>query len=136
MGEESNVAEQIYGGLVTAARLFILILLVASILLLGRIILLFFGSLKTVPGYEQILAITDYLIGPLDSIVPIKTPYGGIFDIAAAGVLVTAMLLEYVFQNIRDFFEKQSVRHRAAKPAKATAAASAGPEIESELVKK
>ncbi|MDP1809668.1 MAG: hypothetical protein Q8L35_09080 [Actinomycetota bacterium] len=136
MNEESNVSSHIYGGLATIMRLLVVASIAVGILLLARIILLFFESLKTVPGYEQVVAITGSFIGPLKSVAPVKTPYEGIFDIAATGALLVALVLEFVFQSVQNYLEKQSVRAGTARPAGTSTAASGMPKIEDDLVKK
>lgn len=136
MNEEPNVSGQVYGGLTTVMRLLIFASIAAGILLLARIIFLFFGSLKTVPGYEQVVSLTESFIGPLKSIAPIKTPYDGIFDIAATGALMIALVLEFMFQSVQGFLERQSARARQARSADASASAPDLSAIEDELVKK
>ena len=131
MSEEPNVSTNIYSGLTTIMRILVFASIAVGILLLARIILLFFGSLKTVPGYEQVTSITDSFIGPLKSIAPVKTPYEGIFDIAATGALLIALVLEFVFQGIQNYLERQSLQAGTA-----TAPASSPPKIEDDLVKK
>jgi len=136
MNEEPNVSSHIYGGLTTIMRLLVFASIAVGILLLARIILVFFGSLKTVPGYDQVVAITDSIIGPLKSIAPVKTPYEGIFDIAATGALLVALALEFTFQSVQNYFQRQSVRAGTARPADTSTAASGLPKIEDDLVKK
>jgi len=135
MNEEPNVSNQVYGGLTTIIRLLVFVSIAVGILLLARIIFLFFGSLKTVPGYGQVVTLTDSFIGPLKSIAPIKTPYDGIFDIAATGALMIALVLEFVLQSVQGYLERQSARARKA-PADAPASAPDLSTIDDELVKK
>ena len=118
MSEQPSVSAGVYRGLAVVVRIIMLVAVAAGIMLLARIVLLFFDSLKTVPGYDMIIDITTALIEPLEplaSIEPVKTPYNGIFDIAATGVLLMAMALEVVLQGIHNFLDKQAIR--AERPA-------------------
>jgi len=137
MNEQPNVSSQVYGGLAMIIRVLTFAAIAAGILLLARIIFLFFGSLKTVPGYEQVVSLTDSFIGPLKGIAPVKTPYDGQFDIAATGALLVALVLEFMLQGIQNFLEKQGVRARAPQPQVHQSVSQADlPKVEDELVKK
>jgi uncharacterized protein YggT (Ycf19 family) len=136
MNEQPSVSGQVYGGLTTILRVLVFATIAVGILLLARIILLFFGSLKTVPGYEQVVTLTESFIGPLKSIEPVKTPYEGIFDIAATGALLIALVLEFMLQGVQNFLERQQVRSRAPHPAGESAPAADLPKVEDELAKK
>lgn len=136
MNKESNVSSQVYGGLAMIMKVLVFASIAVGILLLLRIIFLFFGSLKTIPGYEQIVAITDSFIGPLKSIAPVETPYEGRFDIAATVVLILALVLEFVVHGVQNFLERQSIRSGAARPAVSSAAVPRLPEIKDDLAKK
>lgn len=113
MNGQPNVSSQVYGGLTTIVRILVFVFIGIGILLLARIIFLFFGSLKTVPGYEQVMTYSDVFIKPLGSIESVNTPYDGIFDIAATGGLLIALVLEFVLASVQNFLEKQIVKSRA-----------------------
>lgn len=137
MNEQPSVSGQVYGGLEMIIRVLTFAAIAAGILLLARIIFLFFGSLKTVPGYEQVISLTDSFIGPLKSIAPVKTPYDGQFDIAATGALLVALVLEFTLQGIQNFLEKQGVRARSPQVQVYQSDSRPDlPKVEDELVKK
>ncbi len=136
MSAQPNVSGQVYGGLGTVLRVLVFAVIAVGILLLARIIFLFFGSLKTVPGYEQVVTITDSFVGPLKSIEPVKTPYDGIFDIAATGALLVALVVEFMLQGVQNWLDKQEARNRAPQPANDLPRAADTPKVEDELAKK
>lgn len=136
MNKESNISSQVYGGLAMIMKVLVFASIAVGILLLLRIIFLFFGTLKTIPGYEQIVAITDSFIGPFKSIAPVETPYEGRFDIAATIALILALVLEFVVHGVQNFLERQSIRSGAARPAVSSAAVPRLPEIKDDLAKK
>jgi hypothetical protein len=120
MADKTNIAEQVYSGLGAVVRFLVFISLVAGIVLLARIVLLFFGSLKTVPGFEQVMMITDLFLGSLKDIDPVRTPYKGIFDLGATGALLVVLLFEYCLQSIKNVLDKQAVRSRQTSPVDAS----------------
>jgi len=111
MGQQPNMSGQVYGGLSTIVKVLVFGFIILGVLLLVRIMFLFFGSLEAVPGYEQVISFTDAFVAPLDSIEPVKTPYEGIFDIAATGVLLIALVLEFMLSGIQGWLTKQYARY-------------------------
>lgn len=137
MSEQTNVSNHVYDGFATVLRLLVLASIAVGIVLLARIIFLFFGTLKTVPGYDLAISITEPIVAPLKSIQAVKTPYDGQFDIAATGMLIIALVIEFVFQSAQHSLEKQSIKSARAAQAAAVAAAQTEPQPSAdELVKK
>lgn len=137
MNEESNVSNQVYSGLGAIVSVLVFASIIVGVLLLARIIFLFFGDLKSVAGYDQVVKTTETFIGPLKAIEPVKTPYEGVFDIAATGALLGVMLLEFILAGVRDFFRKQSARALQPPPQTPTTVASTGlGKGEEDLIKK
>ena len=108
MKQQSRVSDQVYGGLALIMRLVVFAAIALGVLLLVRIIYLFFGALKTAPGYEWVVSFTEPFTKPLAAIEPIKTPYDGIFDIAATGALLGVMLIEFILSGIKNYFQKKA----------------------------
>ncbi len=138
MDEQSNVSNQVYGGLATVLRVFVLLTIVVGVVLLIRIIYLFFGTLQTAPGYDAIISFTDPLVAPLNMLESIDTPYEGHFDVAGTGVLLGVMIVEFIISGFRSSLTKKSekamIQSIAAK-ARATEA-SVGDETEKPAMKK
>ncbi len=116
MDEQPNMSGQVYGGFNTIVRILVLALVVVGILLLLRIIFLFFGTLKTVPGYDFVISTTEYMVAPLNNIESVNTPYEGIFDIAATGILLITLLVEFIFSGIQGWLSRQQIKHKALVP--------------------
>jgi len=71
------------------------LLILVAIMLVVRIVLEFWGALAAQTWAEAILRITDYLVIPF-GVAPIKTPYGGFFDVDAALTVGTLLVTEWV----------------------------------------
>jgi hypothetical protein len=65
-----------------------------------RLVVMFFGQLSEQGWGEAIIAFTDRLTIPF-GIEAIKTPYGGVFDVAAALTIVVLLLVEWVLSVVR-----------------------------------
>lgn len=76
------------------------VLVAVAIALTLRIIVLFFGQLAVQPWARAIVNFTSILVLPL-GMHPIKTPYGGIFDVNAAITIVIVLVAEWVLSVIR-----------------------------------
>ncbi len=108
MDQQQNVSNQVYGGLATVLRVFVLFSIIVGVVLLVRIIYLFFGSLQTAPGYDIVISLTDPLVAPLDMLESIKTPYDGKFDVAGTGVLLGVMIVEFILSGFKSSLGKKS----------------------------
>ncbi len=118
MNEQPNISGQVYGGLSTLVKVLVFGLIILGVLLLARIMFLFFGSLKVVPGYDAVISFTEIFVRPLQNIDPVQTPYDGIFDIAATGVLLIVLVLEFMLSGIQGWLTKQHARNniRPSRP--------------------
>ena len=76
------------------------ILVFVAILLTIRLVVMFFGSIASMQWAESFVAITDLVVIPFGA-EPIKTPYGGVFDVNAAITVVALLLAEWVLSLAR-----------------------------------
>ena len=76
------------------------LLIVLAVLLVARLLVLFFGSLAAQTWGEAIVRVTDFIVIPF-GVDPIKTPYGGIFDVDAAIMIVALIIGEWVLSITR-----------------------------------
>ncbi len=65
-----------------------------------RVIVDFFGVLASSSAGRTLLDLTAVLVPDL-GIDPVRTPYGGVFDIEAALVVVGLLVLEWVLAQVR-----------------------------------
>lgn len=108
VSQQANVSSQVYGGLAGVLRVVVLGAILLGVVLLVRIIYLFFGVLKTAPAYDAILAFTEPMVAPLGALAPIKTPYDGIFDVAGTAALLAVMVIEFILSSIKSSLAKKS----------------------------
>lgn len=76
------------------------ILVVIAVLVTIRMVVQFFGSLSGQPWGGAIVSISDIFVFPL-GLSEIKTPYGGVFEIAAALSIVILLGVEWVLSVVR-----------------------------------
>lgn len=76
------------------------ILIVLAILVTARLIVEFFGQLSSQSWGESIIAITHPLVVAF-GVDGIKTPYGGVFDVNAAIMVLVFLAAEWLFSMIR-----------------------------------
>lgn len=76
------------------------VLVVLAIALTVRLVVLFFGQLAAQGWAEAVVALTDPITLPL-GVDPIKTPYGGVFDVAAAVTIVVLLGAEWLLSILR-----------------------------------
>lgn len=76
------------------------LLVVVAVILTIRVVVRFFGALGSQGWGEAFTAITNVLVIPM-GIDPIKTPYGGVFDVAAAATVVLLLVAEWVLGVLR-----------------------------------
>ncbi len=136
--QKPDVSNQVYGGFATVLRVFVLLAIVVGVVLLVRIIYLFFGTLQSAPGYDAIILLTDPLVAPLNMLEPINTPYDGRFDVAGTGVLLGVMILEFILSGFRNSLERKSEKAMIQAIAAKTRAteSSAGDEVDEPALKK
>ncbi len=84
----------------TLLTLLMNVLVIAAIALTVRLGVEFFGSVAAKGWAEAIVAITDPIVIPF-GFEPIKTPYGGIFDVDAAIMVALLLIAEWVLSGIR-----------------------------------
>jgi hypothetical protein len=61
---------------------------------------MFFGSVAALPWADAFVGFTDLVVIPFGA-EPIKTPYGGVFDVNAAITIVVLLLAEWVLSSVR-----------------------------------
>jgi len=76
------------------------VLVVLAIALTVRLVVLFFGQLSAQGWGEAVIAITDPIVLPV-GLEPIKTPYGGVFDVAAAVTVIVLLAAEWLLSVLR-----------------------------------
>lgn len=76
------------------------VLVAIAIALTARIVILFFGSLYAMPWAKAVVSFTSLFVLPLH-LHPIRTPYGGVFDLNAAVTIVVVLLAEWALSAIR-----------------------------------
>jgi uncharacterized protein YggT (Ycf19 family) len=109
--------EQSYMGIVRVIKIFNALIIILGILTLARIVLEFFGQLKTVPGYQFVMNITGIFMPPFKSLGSVNTPYNGIFDIGATALLLVVLLIEFGLTSLTNSLVRRS---RLAAANKAT----------------
>lgn len=65
-----------------------------------RLVVMFFGTLSATTVGQVVVALTDPVTIPL-GLEPIKTPYGGVFDVDAGLTIVLLLLAEWVLSLVR-----------------------------------
>jgi hypothetical protein len=108
MERQQDVSSQVYSGLAMALRVLEFVAVIVGVVLLVRIIYLFFGALDVAPGYRAVLSFTDPLTSPLSGVAPVDTPYDGVFDIAGTGILLLVMVMEFVVSAARGSLQRKS----------------------------
>ena len=101
---------QAYRGASAAFRVIIFAVVAVSLLLVARIIFLFFGQLKDVAGFSFVTDVTDSILWPFKDLGEIKTPYDGIFDVGATILLLVLVFTDFVLTGIAGYFRRQSRR--------------------------
>jgi len=80
-------------------------MLLLAALLLGRVVIEFFGQLAGVPGASLVIRLSDLVVLPL-GLTEIPTPYHGVFDVNASVTLVAALGVEWVAAVARRRFAR------------------------------
>lgn len=115
MSTGNSAGKKISSGASMAVKLVMLAVVAVTILLVVRIVLVFFEQLRQVPGYNLIVDLSEPFRAPLDSLPRIATPYGTsaegayhYFDVAATVVVLALMFVEYVLAGLAGYFERQA----------------------------
>jgi hypothetical protein len=74
---------------------------VVAIALTIRLCVVFFGQLAAQGWGKAVVALTSPLLIPF-GVAPIKTPYGGAFEVITALTIVVVLLVEWVLSGIRN----------------------------------
>ena len=73
---------------------------VLAILATGRLVVEFFGQLAAQGWGKALIAVSNPLVIPF-GMAPIKTPYGGVFDLSAALMIVIFLGVEWLLSGIQ-----------------------------------
>ena len=78
------------------------LLVLVAIALTGRLCVVFFGQLSAQGWGKTIVALTDWLLVIPFGVSPIKTPYGGRFEVVTALTIGVVLLIEWALSSIRE----------------------------------
>ena len=109
MAVEYNAKGQTYKGASRALKLIAFLFLIATLIILARIVFLFFGQLNTIPGYQFVLDTSEILMPPFKNLGSVTTPYEGIFDIGATVLLIVIIFIEFAVAAIASFFNRRAI---------------------------
>lgn len=73
---------------------------VVAIALTARIVILFFGQLSATNWGQTVVSLTDIFVLPI-GVEAVTTPYGGVFDVAAAVSVFIVLAIEWLLSVIR-----------------------------------
>ena len=76
------------------------VLVAVAILLTARLVVEFFGQLAAQQWGKALVALSHPLIIPL-GVEGIKTPYGGVFDVNVALMILLVLAAEWILSGIR-----------------------------------
>ncbi len=76
------------------------VLVVIAVALTARLVVVFFGQLSAQAWAQSVIAITAPLVIPF-GVDPIKTPYGGFFEVTTALTIVVVLAVEWLLSGIR-----------------------------------
>jgi hypothetical protein len=76
------------------------VLVVLAVALTARLIVEFFGVLASSQVGTIVIDLTNWLV-PVEFVSAIKTPYGGVFDISTAIMIVILLFAEWILSVIR-----------------------------------
>ncbi len=109
MAVEYSAKGQTYKGISRALKLVAFLFLIATIIILARIVFLFFGQLNTIPGYQFVLDTSEILMPPFENLGSVTTPYEGIFDIGATVLLISVIFIEFIIGATASFFNRRAI---------------------------
>lgn len=78
------------------------LLVVVAIALTARACVVFFGQLEAQAWGKTIVALTQWLLVIPFGVSPIKTPYGGEFEVVTALTIGVVLLIEWALSSIRE----------------------------------
>ena len=84
----------------TIVTFFMNVLIALAILFTARLVVEFFGQLAAHQWGKALVALSNPLIIPF-GLEGIKTPYGGVFDVSAAVMIVLVLAAEWLLSGIR-----------------------------------
>lgn len=76
------------------------LLIVLAVLLVASLVVQFFGALAGTTWGEAIVKIADLVTLPL-GIDPVKTPYGGVFDLDTGVTIGILLMAEWILGGVR-----------------------------------
>lgn len=75
-------------------------LVIAAVVVLARIVVLFFGHVAAMPLSRAVADLAHRLVVPF-GFAPVPTPYAGVFDLDAAATVVAALGIEWLMGMLR-----------------------------------
>ena len=75
------------------------VFILLAILMTARVIVEFFGQLAGQGWGKALISLTKPLVIPF-GVAPIKTPYGGFFDVASAFMVVIFLGVEWLLSSV------------------------------------
>jgi hypothetical protein len=84
----------------TVITLLMDVLIGVAIVLVAHMVIVFFGQIAAQPWAKSVVDLTRRIVAPL-GVAGIKTPYGGIFDVDAAGTIFIVLGIEWVLGVVR-----------------------------------
>lgn len=86
------------------ARTFVTILMdllvFVAVVVVAHMVIVFFGQIAAQSWAKSVVALTGKLVIPVGA-SPIKTPYGGIFEVNAAATVLILLVVEWVLGLVR-----------------------------------
>lgn len=76
------------------------VLIAVAVVVVAHMVIVFFGQLAVQPWAKQLVPYTGKLVVPVGA-APIKTPYGGVFDVNAAATVLILLAGEWVLGMVR-----------------------------------
>lgn len=80
---------------------FMNLLILLAVILVIRVVVMFFGTLAGQGWAEAFITVTNYLVIPF-GIEEVKTPYGGVLDVDAALTVGTLIVAEWALSVARN----------------------------------
>jgi len=75
-------------------------LVLAAVVVLARIVLLFFGHVAAMPLSRTVAGLASRAVIPF-GLAPMPTPYAGVFDLNAAATVVAVLAVEWLVGMLR-----------------------------------
>lgn len=77
------------------------VLVLVAVLITARVIVQFFGSVASQAWAKSLVSVTDPIVH-LSITQPVKTPYGGIFDLPAVIAVIAILAAEWILGAVRE----------------------------------